>query len=148
MTDLCSIVKGLALSFSLASFCIIAKWLLCLQTSCFRFPRLMKGRGRRGEDRALLSVKLLCPDSGRKAFPRTLPFIALSGLWSLGNQVFHMIQCFSEKTRGSLGRRKGKWILVGQVAALATAHLCLSWEIKEDREQRGRELTVPTRHPD
>lgn len=57
------------------------------------------------------------PSSGsvRKAFPRTLPFTVLSGLWSLGNQVFHLIQCISEKkkTRDSLGRRKGKWILVG-----------------------------------
>lgn len=82
----------------------------------FRFQRLRKKEERRAKDRTPLFMKLPSSGSGRKAFPRTLPFIALSGLWSLGNQVFHLIQCISEKkkkTRDSLGRKKGKWILVG-----------------------------------
>lgn len=78
----------------------------------FRFQRLRKREERRAKDRTPPSPS----GSGRKAFPRTLPFIALSGLWSLGNQVFHLIQCISEKKKtqqDSLGRKKGKWILVG-----------------------------------
>lgn len=99
----------------------------------FRFQKLRKGEEKGAKDRAPLFMKVLSSGSGRKAFPRTLPFIALSGLWSLGNQVFHLIQCFSEKNPAFSGKEEGEVVIGRQVAALAT--VCLSIVGNQERQR-------------
>lgn len=101
----------------------------------------------KGSQGQVLFVKLSHLDSGRIILPRTSPFLLLSGLWSLGNQVFHLTQCFSEEKKyqknqpwDSLGRKKkresGYW---SEVAVLATVCLWIYRGKSGKTESRGAE---------
>lgn len=103
----------------------------------FRFQRLRKREERRAKDRTPLLFWFW-----EEGLPEDVAFYCT--LWSLelGKSSFSSATMHLRKKKKTRilweGRREsGYW------SALATACLCLSWEIKTAREQR-----VPARHPD
>ena len=98
-----------ALGLFLASLLMLAKWLLYLQTSSADSMQ-EEGGERRKKGQMPLLMKLYIILEGISS-PRTLSFISVSGLESLGNQFFYLIQCLSEKNWVSFGRKKGRVVI-------------------------------------
>jgi hypothetical protein len=88
---------------------MVAKWLLYLQTSSADSMQ-EEGGERRKKGQMPLLMKLYIILEGISS-PRTLSFISVSGLESLGNQFFYLTQCLSEKNWDSFGRKKGRVVI-------------------------------------